>query len=443
VLQTLSATATADAALISAATGLDFGGFVSGPVGVDASMRTRRDGHDEITVRTELTQAALAVTALNFAKPAGQAATADVHLLLDHEQIAAIDVLRVQGEGMGVNGQIDFATGKPAVARLDRLVLGGATNLHGTVRWPTGPGGAWVIVAAGSSIDATAQLGRKKSKETKPPEEKRGPPWSIDATFDHVVAGPDRTLSKVVVKAQNDGLVTRQAQINGSTAPDGDFAFTILPHAGERTLTGQAADAGGLLRVLDVTPDMVGGHMRVSGRYDDAARQHPLAGTAEIDGFRMRKAPALAKLLQAMTLYGLVAVIEGPGLGFDHLVAPFRLSGDQLDLQDARAFNTSLGMTAKGRLDLAMGVCDVQGTIVPAYFFNSLLGSIPFVGKLFSPESGGGVLAASYTLRGDCDDPSVGVNPLAALTPGFLRGIFGLFDRNGTAAAPGAEHNGN
>ena len=55
---------------------------------------------------------------------------------------------------------------------------------------------------------------------------------------------------------------------------------------------------------------------------------HPLQGTAEIDDFRMRNAPALAKLLQAMTLYGLVEALQGPGLGFNRLVAPFRLARD-------------------------------------------------------------------------------------------------------------------
>jgi hypothetical protein len=125
-----------------------------------------------------------------------------------------------------------------------------------------------------------------------------------------------------------------------------------------------------------------------------------------------------------MTLYGLVEALQGSGLGFKHMIAPFTLTDDILDIGDARAYSASLGLTAKGRLDLAGNICDVQGTIVPAYFFNSLLGSIPFVGKLFSPEAGGGVFAATYSISGDCDKPAVGVNPLAALTPGFLRGLF-------------------
>jgi hypothetical protein len=140
-----------------------------------------------------------------------------------------------------------------------------------------------------------------------------------------------------------------------------------------------------------------------------------------------------------MTLYGLVEAARGPGLGFTRLEAPFRLSDDTLELTDARAFNASLGMTAKGQIDLARHAADLTGTIVPAYFFNSLLGDIPLVGRLFSPERGGGLFAATYSVRGSLDDPNVSVNPLAALTPGFLRGVFGLLpDGSGGDTAPPA-----
>jgi hypothetical protein len=72
---------------------------------------------------------------------------------------------------------------------------------------------------------------------------------------------------------------------------------------------------------------------------------------------------------------------------------------------------------------------DLEGTVVPAYVFNSLLGRIPLIGRLFSAETGGGLFAMSYSLRGPTANPSVAANPLSALTPGILRGMFGLFDR--------------
>ena len=128
-----------------------------------------------------------------------------------------------------------------------------------------------------------------------------------------------------------------------------------------------------------------------------------------------------------MTLYGAVDLLRGPGMGFQKALVPFRWQQRVLYLQSARAFSASLGITAQGDIDLRQHVADVTGTIVPAYFFNQLLGKIPLLGQLFSPEKGGGVFAARYAVRGRLADPKVSVNPLSALTPGFLRNVFGLF----------------
>jgi hypothetical protein len=129
-----------------------------------------------------------------------------------------------------------------------------------------------------------------------------------------------------------------------------------------------------------------------------------------------------------MTLYGLVDALRGPGLVFDQLTFPFTLHNSVLEIQEARAFSVSLGITVQGRVDLRRKLIDVTGTIVPAYFFNTLLGHMPLVGRLFSPEAGGGVFAATFAMHGPTADPAVSVNPLATLTPGALRGLFGLFD---------------
>jgi hypothetical protein len=65
---------------------------------------------------------------------------------------------------------------------------------------------------------------------------------------------------------------------------------------------------------------------------------------------------------------------------------------------------------------------------VPAYALNSLPGRIPLLGRLFTAEKGGGLIAADVHVRGKLDDPSIMVNPLSVLTPGFLRRIFRIFD---------------
>jgi len=230
-----------------------------------------------------------------------------------------------------------------------------------------------------------------------------------------------------VARADSDGGLLRRLELDGLTGPKAPFSLRIASEQGKRTLTATAANAGELLAGLDAITRMQGGQLTLTGSYDDTTADHALSGTAEIADFRIRDAPVLARLLQAMTLYGLVEAVQGPGLGFSKLDAPFRLTEDTLTLADARAFSSSLGLTAKGTIDLELQRVALEGTIVPAYFFNTLLGHIPLVGRLFSPEQGGGLFAASYTVRGTLDDPEVTVNPLSALTPGFLRGLFGLF----------------
>jgi hypothetical protein len=43
---------------------------------------------------------------------------------------------------------------------------------------------------------------------------------------------------------------------------------------------------------------------------------------------------------------------------------------------------------------------------------------------------GEGLISVAYRLPGQLADPQVAVNPASVLTPGFLRGLFDLFESN-------------
>ena len=158
----------------------------------------------------------------------------------------------------------------------------------------------------------------------------------------------------------------------------------------------------------------------MTANYGELRPGAPLAGTAELDQFVLRDAPAAAKLLQAMTLYGLVEAVQGgTGLVFNRLVAPFTLTPEALTLADARAFSASLGLTAKGRILRERAIAEIEGTIVPAYLFNTLLGNLPMLGRLFSPEAGGGLFAATYRVQGPLADPQVVGEPAGGADAGL------------------------
>jgi hypothetical protein len=225
--------------------------------------------------------------------------------------------------------------------------------------------------------------------------------------------------------------------VRGSPGGSGSFTARLAPReGGGRLLRAEATDTGRLLAAFGLLPSLHGGRLQLVAVQPSLAAGAPISGTAELTNFVLRDAPTLGKLLQALTGYGLLEALSGPGLNFVSLTLPFRLEPDTLVIGESRAFSASLGLTAEGRVDRASHVLDLRGTVVPAYVFNSLLGNLPIIGRLFSAERGGGLFAASFTVKGPVADPRVSVNPLSALTPGFLRGIFNLGNEEEEASQP-------
>jgi hypothetical protein len=429
VLQSVTVSGQPDATQLAAA-GLDATPVLSGPVPLQATLTERRSGQGELAIAADLTPAELSVAPLEWRKAPDVQAKGTARLTMDHDRLTGIDGIALDGDALTLRGSADARDGRITLLHMDRLVLG-RTVAHGMLRLPDPPAtGPIVATIGGPTIDMAPRFSRHavaRAPSQATPESPSASPWTVEARFDRALMANDEALGKLVLSAENDGRVFQRLRFEGQTGSRAPFLVQIVPEKGARRLTASAGDLGQLLRGLDVVRTLQGGRLSAQANYDDAQPGRPLSGSADLEEFRVRGATGLARLLQAMTLYGLVEVMQGPGLGFTRLVAPFRLTDDALELADARAFSSSLGLTAKGRIDLAAQQIDMQGTIVPAYFFNSLPGKIPLLGKLFSPERGGGLFAASYTLRGPLDDPNASINPLTALAPGFLRGLFGMF----------------
>ncbi len=427
-LQTVTVSGLADERQL-AANGLSAPGIVSGSGAISATLTERRDGSGAVHMEADLTNASLTAAPLDWRKPAGAPATAKIDVRLDHDKLVGVDSLSVEGDGVSVQGRADYVGGQPSVLRLDRMNLG-RTEAHGEMRFPPAGGGPYAISISGPRIDLSGRFShhdvpKPAPKPSPPPPEVRGSAWTADARFDAATMGQGEVISGVTLHADYDGLVFRRLRLDGASGAAAMHLAIEPKGAAARSFSASAADAGALLRAVDVADDVQGGRLTVSGAFNDSSPAHALAGSATLLDFRIKGAPFLAKLLQGMTLYGLVEAVQGPGLGFIKLIAPFSLSGDALDLFDARAYSASLGMTAKGRLDIAQGTAELDGTIVPAYLLNAALGNIPVIGRIFTSERGGGLFAASYSVRGPTADPDVSVNPLSVLAPGFLRGLFG------------------
>lgn len=419
--------------------GLDPRPFVEGVVGLDIRNETRRSGAGRVTLRTDFRDARLSLDALAWAKAPGTAGQGEATILLQNGQITAIDGIRVETADALLRGRgTQLRQNIPQRIEIQQGQVG-RSRFAGELSPPAGPRANWAIAMRGPVLDIAPVLARPSTAEDGAAADASGPGVELDVRFDRVLLEENRALTGIAGTLTTDARGTVQAaRMRGRVDGGGALDLTVAPAGGQRHLRLTSDDGGALLRAFGVLRTVQGGRLRVDAAYGHDRPGAPLTGQAELEDFAVRNAPALGKLLQAMSVYGLFEALSGQGLGFASLTAPFTLTRDTLVLSDARAFSASLGLTAKGRIDRRRDTIDMEGTIVPAYVFNSLLGRIPVLGRLFSPEQGGGLFAATYRMRGPLADPAVSVNPLAALTPGFLRGIFGIGQSEADGGNPAA-----
>jgi hypothetical protein len=425
IVQHVIMTTTNDAKALSAA-GLDTQGLLAGMVAANLDYTEQRDGHATLKANADLKDAVV-TTPLGWSKPAGPAARFEAQAQLNHGRLIGFDGIKADGPGLSVRGSSEMVDGAPSVLHVEQCVIG-RTSLTGTLSFPAKPGDPLRVALSGPLLDISGPLSSKTTFEPSTPDTVApGRPYQVDLRFGRVLLTEKGDgLGPVTVSARGDDRRIAQGRVTSAGAEQVDAR--IDPRGEQRHLTVGIGDLGVLLHRLGSGLDVDQGALTLEGDFDDRRPGSPLTATASVTRFGIHGAPVLGKVLQAMTLYGLVDALRGPGLVFDQLTLPFTLQNAVLELQGARAFSASLGITAQGRVDLRRKLIDVTGTIVPAYFFNALLGRMPLVGRLFSPEAGGGVFAATFTMHGLTADPTVTVNPLATLTPGVLRGLFGLFD---------------
>jgi len=403
--------------------GLPDGVFLAGTAPVALTYTMPRAIPSVLAAAADLSPASIAIP-LGWSKKIGDSGRADVRLTLSNGRIFTVDRFSISAPNLAIDGASPGPSAAGATINFSRADIGG-THATGTITLPPTPKDPYILNFAGPSLDLEAIFKKQKTDEGTDADDIRpGPIYQADLAFDTVDLMKGISVKSLKLHARNDGLRTTDADIFARGA--GDIHLRIAHTTQGRALTVTTNDAGTTLLALNITSDIRGGSLNLSGLYDDKLLPPTLNGTADLKTFAVLDAPAIGKLMQAMTLYGVSDLLKGNGLNFSQAIVPFALTGRHLVLKNARAFSSSLGLTGQGKIDLRHNTIDIAGTVVPAYFFNQLLGDIPLLGRIFSPEKGGGVFAASYTLRGPLAAPKTAINPLSALTPGFLRGVFGI-----------------
>ncbi|MBT4006204.1 MAG: hypothetical protein HOM66_03925 [Rhodospirillales bacterium] len=396
---------------------------ITGPIGFDAILTRFDKGRRGLSASLDLKDTALEIKDIVWKKKAGVPGFARFSLALEGDRIRRINNLAINAGDLRVRGRVDLDDDGKSIKGFEFSKFSfGANDIR--VRGDARKDGGLALSVAGPILDARPFIDAQDEK---------GPKRPLDIVLDVglVRVGSGAALASVRGTLKRGTGEWQRVKIQGSVGKDKKpMRLSIVPDGDSkgRTLRIESDDAGAVLKIFDLSKNVVKGKLLITGHYDDTRSDHLLKGKFEVRKFRMVHAPALANLLAVASLTGTLDTLSGEGIAFSMADIPFTKAGNDLRLGRSRVYGNALGFTAKGWIDLEKNSLDVTGTVVPAYTLNAVFGNIPLLGPLLTGEKGSGIFAATYRMKGKIENPDVTINPLATLAPGFLRGLFGIFD---------------
>lgn len=419
---------------------LNYPDILQGPVPLKLVYEERRDNSATISAGLNLQGAKFSVPGFDWAKQPGRPGTAQIAVSLQDDVLRSVDQFGIEAGVFSAAGKILFGTsdgeGDPPITELtlEKFKLG-STEFAADVR--RDKDGEFAIAVKGKGFDASPFVGQGLEGVDAP----QLPPFRLTGAFEKFWIGPGAPTNNVNMKLRYDGAHWQHIDVAGAL-PDGGKAIEIrmLPNPEGHVMALYSADAGVFLKALDITDTIVGGSIEVAG-VRKGNWSDPWTGTAEMKRFRVANAPGMARLFTIASLTGISNLAAGKGIEFSRVRLPFVFENDTATIKDAQGVGSELGITASGTIDFGKDAIDINGTIVPAYTINSLLGRIPVIGTIFTGEKGGGIFAASYKVSGPVEKPVMSVNPLSALAPGFLRNLLDGSEGLNEGKTPSQEEN--
>jgi len=309
------------------------------------------------------------------------------------ERVGDVLKVRITGEVVDARGIMKSLIGSPSGAP--------------TARTPAGAQAA----AQASASAARAQ----KSQDV-----------DVEAKIGALTGNNGEVLRQLDLSVGRRGVELRTLTLSAKAGRDGTVAGDIrtLP-TGRRALMVTTSDAGAMLRFLDIYPKIDGGEMWVSldpPRSDGS----PQDGTVNLRDFVVRGEPGLESLSQAARDSSGRA--EPGTAAFQKAQAKFTRATGSVTIREGAIWGPTVGATLDGTIDFAAERLALRGTYVPAYGLNNLFSKVPVIGMLLGGGPNEGLVGVTFEIVGPMSGPTLRVNPLSAVAPGFLRKMFEFRD---------------
>ncbi len=414
--------------------GLNIGSRIVGPTPV--KLTTVGEDSGRYTVEVDLGPATLADLLPGWNKPRGQAARARF-VAVEGEGGWKLEDLVVESRGLLVRGSVTFDDKGGLVSGVFP-----AYNLSDGDRMAIRverAGNGHRVVGRGEMIDARHLI---KSLSDPPQPGPSGASAAAPATGEleldvkanAVVGSNGEVIRQFEMRMSRQGQTIRSLSAGGRVGRDASFAMEQRGQGAAQRITVSSGDAGSLLRFLDLYRSLQGGNLALimtPPQPNGVIRQ----GAVEITDFRIRGDQAISGMVQAAgtgpNAPRQAAQQPNDAFAFSRLRANFARNASKVTVSDGLLWGAAIGATVEGEFDSGRNRLLLRGTYVPAYALNNIFARIPVLGFFLGGAPDEGVFGITYQIAGPVTAPQLTINPLSAVTPGFLRKMFEFRGGNG------------
>ncbi|MCG7394208.1 DUF3971 domain-containing protein [Microvirga sp. ACRRW] len=419
--------------------GLSFGSQLTGSVALKAGMPLGRPDAPGIVVEADLAKAGVDQLIPGWVKPVGRPGKLTFTMVEGAE--TEIRDLQLDSGVVQLRGTALLSKdGELTKADLSTFKLSAGDDMRAQIEQA---GGAYKVTVRGNVGDARPFI---KSINSQSParngsSQKDTKDFDLDLNLNILTGYNNEAITNAVIKASVRKEILRQLEMKGRLGATNVAARTDSQGRNGSIIIIQSEDAGALLRFTDVYKRMAGGDLIINLATGDGAQP----GMLLLRSFTLVNEPALRRIIPTQTQ--VIAGQDSAGnpqmtrvdvneISFTRARMEFTRTSGRLDFKDAAIYGNQIGFTLGGFIDYARDRMDISGTFVPAYGLNNAFAKVPLFGPLLGGGQYEGLFAVNFRTSGQMSAPTLTVNPLSAVAPGFLRKLFGVGMEPQTDAIP-------
>lgn len=383
-----------------------------------------KSGNGNQNVSADLTNARLDIPWAGWSKGAGVPASATFVMTKSGDTTTLSD-FELDGKTFSVDGSIVLVNGALSSAKFNKVTLNRGDDVAVSVKRS---GKGYAVDINGNALDARSLIKQFTSDVDTATKTTGTDDISVSADVNQLTGFHDEQLSNLKLDYSAAGSRVNGLKVSATASSGAAIAISNTTGDGRRSLNVQSADAGAILRFLNVYEHMEGGAitLALSGASDG-----PMKGKVDTSNFFVVNEPKLASIVSttpAGDSRSLNQAVKGKldtsRVKFERGYAEIDKGSGYLKLTNGVLRGPRIGTTFQGILYDQNNNMDMTGTFMPVYGLNRIFGELPIVGALLGNGRDRGLIGVTYRLRGNANKPVLDVNPLSVIAPGIFRSIF-------------------